>query len=119
MHADARDITELDGVVLTHRHVELTRATGAGGPLTLHVVTAGPEDGLPVVLLHGFPDFWYGWRAQIPVLARAGYRVIVPAGRRARRAQPVRVFARNPASRARSRTLGAARAGGAGERPPV
>ena len=32
----------------------------------------------PVFLLHGFPDFWYGWKAQIDYLAKAGYRVIVP-----------------------------------------
>jgi pimeloyl-ACP methyl ester carboxylesterase len=31
-----------------------------------------------VLLLHGFPEFWYGWRAQIPALAKAGYRVIAP-----------------------------------------
>jgi pimeloyl-ACP methyl ester carboxylesterase len=45
---------------------------------TLHTVIAGPEDGPPVVLLHGFPEFWYGWRYQIPALVDAGYRVIVP-----------------------------------------
>jgi pimeloyl-ACP methyl ester carboxylesterase len=44
----------------------------------LHVVTAGPEDGDVVVLLHGFPEFWYSWRKQIPALADAGYRVVVP-----------------------------------------
>lgn len=42
----------------------------------MHVVVAGPEAGPPVVLLHGFPDFWYGWRNQIPALAQAGYRVL-------------------------------------------
>jgi len=46
--------------------------------ITLHVVTAGPKDGEPVILLHGFPEFWYGWKHQIPALAAAGYRVIVP-----------------------------------------
>ncbi|MFC6991415.1 alpha/beta fold hydrolase [Haladaptatus sp. GCM10025707] len=44
----------------------------------LHIVTAGPEDGPHVLLLHGFPDFWYGWREQIPALVDAGYRVLVP-----------------------------------------
>jgi pimeloyl-ACP methyl ester carboxylesterase len=29
-------------------------------------------------LLHGFPEFWYGWRKQIEPLAEAGFRVIVP-----------------------------------------
>ena len=54
-------------------HVELT----VHG-LRLHAVCAGPASGELVVLLHGFPDFWYGWRKQIPVLAAAGYRVIAP-----------------------------------------
>src|SRR6056297_3364321 len=48
------------------------------GEVSLHVATAGPADGDPVVLLHGFPEFWYGWRHQIPALADAGYRVIAP-----------------------------------------
>jgi len=46
--------------------------------IKLHVVMAGPKAGQPVLLLHGFPEFWYGWRKQIPALAKAGYRVIVP-----------------------------------------
>lgn len=44
----------------------------------LHVVEAGPEAGRPVLLLHGFPEFWWGWRHQIPGLAAAGRRVIAP-----------------------------------------
>ena len=31
-----------------------------------------------MVLLHGFPEFWYGWRRQIPALAAAGFRVVAP-----------------------------------------
>ncbi|AFC31595.1 hypothetical protein PM3016_4859 [Paenibacillus mucilaginosus 3016] len=46
--------------------------------IRLHVVTSGPEDGPLVVLLHGFPEFWYGWKRQIPFLAAQGYRVWVP-----------------------------------------
>jgi pimeloyl-ACP methyl ester carboxylesterase len=44
----------------------------------LNAVTAGPEDGPALILLHGFPEFWYGWRKQISPLAEAGFRVIVP-----------------------------------------
>jgi epoxide hydrolase 4 len=44
----------------------------------LHAVAAGPRNGQVVVLLHGFPEFWYGWRKQIEPLANAGFRVIVP-----------------------------------------
>ena len=46
--------------------------------ITLHAVAAGPEDGPLVLLLHGFPEFWYGWRRQIPALAAAGFRVLAP-----------------------------------------
>ncbi|WP_266077256.1 alpha/beta fold hydrolase [Haladaptatus caseinilyticus] len=42
----------------------------------LHYVEAG--DGPLVVLLHGFPEFWYSWRDQIPALADAGYHVVAP-----------------------------------------
>jgi pimeloyl-ACP methyl ester carboxylesterase len=42
----------------------------------LNAVAAGPEDGRVLLLLHGFPDFSYGWRKQIPALAAAGLRVI-------------------------------------------
>ncbi|SDN86489.1 alpha/beta fold hydrolase [Alkalicoccus daliensis] len=46
--------------------------------ITLHTAAAGPEDGPLVILLHGFPEFWYGWRKQIEPLAEAGYRVLIP-----------------------------------------
>ena len=35
-------------------------------------------EGRPVVLLHGFPDTGRLWRHQVPALAAAGFRVIVP-----------------------------------------
>ena len=56
---------------LTHQQVQTDE-------VTLHTVTAGPAAGDPVILLHGFPEFWYGWHNQIPTLVDAGYRVIVP-----------------------------------------
>ena len=46
------------------------------GDITLHLIEAG--SGPAVLLLHGFPEFWYSWRKQIPALADAGYRVIAP-----------------------------------------
>lgn len=46
--------------------------------IRLHTALAGPEDGEPVFLLHGFPEAWFGWEAQIGPLAEAGFRVIVP-----------------------------------------
>ena len=46
--------------------------------VALHVAQAGPADGSPVILLHGFPEYWGGWAKQIPALAAAGYRVWAP-----------------------------------------
>lgn len=42
----------------------------------LHYVTAGT--GPLVVLLHGFPEFWFTFRRIIPELAQRGYRVVAP-----------------------------------------
>jgi pimeloyl-ACP methyl ester carboxylesterase len=42
----------------------------------LHYVQAGR--GPLVILLHGFPEFWYSWRHQIPALVDAGFRVVAP-----------------------------------------
>jgi pimeloyl-ACP methyl ester carboxylesterase len=44
----------------------------------LHVVEAGRSDGKPVILLHGFPEFWMAWINQIDALVDAGYRVLIP-----------------------------------------
>jgi pimeloyl-ACP methyl ester carboxylesterase len=46
--------------------------------ITLHVAEAGPDDGPLVILLHGFPEFWFGWRYQIAALANAGYHLVMP-----------------------------------------
>lgn len=45
-----------------------------GDGVRLHAVERGR--GPLVVLLHGFPDFWYGWRHQLPALAAAGFRTV-------------------------------------------
>jgi hypothetical protein len=31
-----------------------------------------------VLLLHGFPDFWFSWRYQISALVKAGFHVVAP-----------------------------------------
>lgn len=58
--------------------IELEHCTFATHGVRLHVVMAGPEDGPLVVLLHGFPELWYGWHHQIGPLAAAGFRVVAP-----------------------------------------
>jgi epoxide hydrolase 4 len=55
---------------------ELREGYAEIGDVRLHYVEAG--DGPLIVLLHGFPEFWYGWRLQIKPLAAAGFRVVAP-----------------------------------------
>ena len=56
---------------MTHTFIETNN-------VRLHVVQAGPANGPLVILLHGFPEFWYGWHHQIDALAEAGFWVWVP-----------------------------------------
>jgi epoxide hydrolase 4 len=56
--------------------VEQVRLPANG--IALHTVLTGPADGPLVILLHGFPEFWYGWRHQLASLAAAGLRVAAP-----------------------------------------
>src|SRR3954471_3615873 len=48
------------------------------GVLTVGYAEAGPTDGPPVILLHGWPYDIYSYVDVAPLLAEAGYRVIVP-----------------------------------------
>ena len=59
----------LDGTELREGHASLSE-------VSLHYVEGG--DGPLTVLLHGFPEFWFSWRHQIPALAAAGLRVVAP-----------------------------------------
>ena len=61
-----------------NREVELEHHMVATNGIQLHVVQAGPVAGPLVILLHGFPEFWYGWRRQIVDLAAQGFRVWAP-----------------------------------------
>ena len=65
MTADSSEIL-LDGP-WRHRFVA---ANGA----RFHVAEAG--GGPLVILLHGFPQFWWAWRHQLPALAEAGYHAV-------------------------------------------
>ena len=58
----------LDGV--EHKFIEL------GDGVTIHVADAGPADGPPVMLVHGFPENWWEWRELIGPLAADGYQLI-------------------------------------------
>lgn len=55
----------------THREVT---ANGA----RFHLAECGPADGPLVLLLHGFPEFWWSWRHQLVALGEAGYHAVAP-----------------------------------------
>src|SRR5687767_6850829 len=46
--------------------------------IRMAVYEAGPKDGLPVVLAHGWPELAYAWRHQLKALGEAGYHVMAP-----------------------------------------
>ena len=53
------------------------RDVSAAG-LRFHVAEAGPQDGPLVLLLHGFPEFWWSWRHQLVALGEAGFHAVAP-----------------------------------------
>ncbi len=73
MTAQADDRPDATSVLLpgpwTHRDIS------ANG-VRLHAAEAG--EGPLVLLLHGFPQFWWTWRAQLTALAAAGFRAVAP-----------------------------------------
>jgi pimeloyl-ACP methyl ester carboxylesterase len=72
MTADGRyaGLPQLEGV----KHLLIDVGPG----VTIHVADAGPADGAPVMLVHGFPQNWWGWHELIGPLAADGYRVLCP-----------------------------------------
>jgi pimeloyl-ACP methyl ester carboxylesterase len=64
-------VATVDAVAALSHH----RIPAAG--VDLHVVFAGPPEGPPLVLLHGWPDSWRCWERVVPLLA-GEYRLIVP-----------------------------------------
>ena len=59
---------EIDNMTFSHH-------TASVNGIQLHYVMGGKGD--PVVLLHGWPETWYGWHHLMPALAK-NYTVIVP-----------------------------------------
>ncbi|QKZ17317.1 alpha/beta fold hydrolase [Streptomyces chartreusis] len=56
--------------------VEMRHNFADVGGATLHYVTAG--EGVPVLLIHGFPQTWYSWKRVIPLLAQQGFLCVAP-----------------------------------------
>lgn len=53
------------------------RVQGDGG-VGIEVFVEGPDDGAPVLFMHGWPDTHELWRHQVKALSEAGYRTIAP-----------------------------------------
>jgi len=68
-------VSQLDGIDIRHELLD------AGG-IRIHAAIAEPDAFTQsstkpdVLMIHGFPESWYSWRYQLPVLARAGFRAI-------------------------------------------
>ena len=58
--------------------LETTSSTRQVNGVSLHTVEAGPATGPLVILLHGFPEFWWAWRHQITPLAEHGFHIVAP-----------------------------------------
>lgn len=54
--------------------VEITHRTVNSNNIRIHLAEAG--EGPTVLMIHGFPESWYSWREQLPVLAEHGYHAV-------------------------------------------
>ncbi|XP_074066095.1 bifunctional epoxide hydrolase 2 isoform X1 [Macrotis lagotis] len=70
LHHDVVQPVAVQPSSVVHGYVEVKPG------VQLHFVEMG--SGPVVCLCHGFPESWFSWRYQIPALAEAGYRVLVP-----------------------------------------
>jgi len=58
--------------------VTIARTQIEAGGFVFEARTAGPRDGSPVLLLHGFPQSSLEWESQLLALAAAGYHAVAP-----------------------------------------
>jgi len=58
--------------------VDITEHTLRTSRHTTGYLAAGPEDGLPIIFVHGWPELSISWRHQLPVFAGIGFRAIAP-----------------------------------------
>ena len=72
MEADENALTrELSGT-------GITRVTVQTQDFVFEALVSGPENGEPVMLLHGFPSTSYQWRSQLETLGDSGFRAFAP-----------------------------------------
>src|SRR5579859_3129432 len=60
------------------RYAEVPAAPDDQQTLRIHYIDEGPADAAPVLMMHGEPSWSYLYRQMIPLLTRAGHRVIAP-----------------------------------------
>ncbi len=65
---------ELDGQELDGQELGQSGFADSGG-VKIHYVAQGEPTNPVIVLIHGFPDYWYSWRDQMPALAKH-FRVV-------------------------------------------
>ena len=63
---------------MTSRHAQITEHTCSIGSHEMFYLAAGPEGGPLVIFAHGWPEFGYSWRHQLPALGGLGFRAIAP-----------------------------------------
>ena len=65
----------LEGISFQIGNMTFTHHTATVNGIQIHYVMGGKGD--PVILLHGWPETWYGWRHVMPTLAK-NYTIIAP-----------------------------------------
>ena len=66
----------LSALAATDIEQRVEHGVADSGGVKIHYAALGPKAGPLVVMVHGFPDFWFTWRAQMDALAAEGYRCV-------------------------------------------
>ncbi len=62
--------------ILSQGETEPSHHFAENNGVKIHYVSAGDQNpGAPVIMIHGFPDYWYTWRKQIAVLSKTRHVV--------------------------------------------
>jgi len=61
--------------------VEISEHSVDTGSHTTFYLAAGPEDGPPIIFVHGWPELSHSWRHQLPALGALGFRAVAPDNR--------------------------------------
>jgi pimeloyl-ACP methyl ester carboxylesterase len=74
MHSQTREDDAADAKVSYPAEPRAAHSTIAVNNIQIHIAEMG--DGPLVLFLHGFPELWYSWRHQLPVIAANGYHAV-------------------------------------------